>query len=116
MNKRVKKLVRSKLKLQNKRHVLVIIRTNSHIYAQLKTPGADGRVIAAVSSLSAVVKDKLKGKSSSNKEAAYIVGQQFADLLKGKSIDSVVVDRGGFLFWGRVKSLVQGVIDSGIVV
>jgi large subunit ribosomal protein L18 len=116
MNKRVKNLVRSKLKRQTARHVLVIHRTNMHIYAQLKTPGVAGTVIAAVSTLSKDVKAELKGKNSSNKDAAYLVGQHFAKLVKSKKIESVVVDRGGFLFWGRVKSLVKGVTDSGIII
>jgi large subunit ribosomal protein L18 len=116
MNKRVKNLVRSKLKRQTARHVLVVHRTNMHIYAQLKTPGANGKVIAAVSTLSKDIRAELKGKSSSNKEAAYLVGQHFAKLAKSKEIESVVVDRGGFLFWGRVQSLVKGVTDSGIII
>lgn len=115
MNKRVKKLVRSKLKLQTKRHVLVVSRSNRNIFAQLKSPGHRGRVLGGVSSLTPALRKTLE-KDGGNKDAAYLVGQAFARYLKEQGIDSVVVDRGGWKFWGRVKALVQGVIDGGITI
>jgi len=115
-NNRVKVLVRSKLKRQNNRHVLVINRTRKHVYAQLKTPGEFGQVIGSISSLTPAVVKLLQGKNSSNKESAYIVGQAFAEYAKQKGITELVVDRGGRLFWGRVKALVQGVTDAGIII
>ena len=115
MSKRVKRLVRAKLSRQNTRHVLVISRSNQHIYAQLKTPGHLGKVVGGVSSLTPSLRAKLKGLGS-NKAAAYEVGQAFAAMLKEKGITTVVVDRGGCLFWGRVRSLVQGVTDAGIII
>jgi large subunit ribosomal protein L18 len=115
-NKRVKTLVRSKLKKQNKRHVVVINRTGQHIYAQLKTPGPLGQVIGSMSTLTPSIVKELKGKSSSNKDAAYVVGKAFGEYVKQKGIDKLVVDRGGRLFWGRVKALVKGVADTGVIV
>jgi len=115
MNKRVKKLVRAKLNRQTQRHVLVISRSHNNISAQLKSPGHHGRVLGGVSSLTPAIRKTIKGNAG-NQEAAYIVGQAFGEYLKSKGIDSVVVDRGGWRFWGRVKALVQGVVDTGITI
>ncbi|MFC3053341.1 50S ribosomal protein L18 [Kordiimonas pumila] len=87
---------------------LSVHRTNQHIYAQV-IDDVKGATLAAASTLD---KD-LKG-SAPNKEAAAKVGKLIAERAKAAGVESVVFDRGGFLYHGRVKALADAARDGGL--
>ncbi|MDH3521722.1 MAG: 50S ribosomal protein L18 [Myxococcales bacterium] len=89
---------------------VTVYRSNKHIYAQIIDP-ADGRTIGAVSTRTAGVS---AGKSAGNIEAARIVGVALAALAREKKIDSVVFNRNGFLYHGRVKALAEAAREAGL--
>ena len=93
----------------SKRPRLVVFRSARHIYAQLVD--SEGKTLGTVSSRSkTVVGDGYTG----NVEAAKKVGAAIAALAKDKQIDSVVFNRNGFLFHGRVKALAEAAREAGL--
>ncbi len=87
---------------------LSIHRTNQHIYAQI-IDDVKGATLAAASTLD----KELKG-ASSNVEGAGKVGKLIAERAKAAGVETVVFDRGGFLFHGRVKALADAARDGGL--
>jgi large subunit ribosomal protein L18 len=85
---------------------LSVHRTGKHIYAQIIDDAA-GRTLAAASSLGA------KGQGA-NVEAAAKVGADIAAAAKKAGVTTVVFDRGGFLFHGRVKALADAAREGGL--
>jgi len=90
---------------------LSVHRTNQHIYAQVIND-AEGVTVVAASTLDADLRKDLK--VGSNAEAAAKVGKLIADRAKGAGIETVVFDRGGFLFHGRVKALADAAREAGL--
>jgi large subunit ribosomal protein L18 len=88
---------------------LSIHRTSQHIYAQLIDDAA-GRTVAAASTLE---KD-VRGTTGATRDAAAEVGKRLAERAKAAGVTSVVFDRGGFLFHGRVKALADGAREGGL--
>ncbi|MEM9087065.1 MAG: 50S ribosomal protein L18 [Pseudomonadota bacterium] len=85
---------------------LSVHRTGKHIYAQI-IDDKDGRTVAAASTLG--------GKSSgANVDAASQVGKDIAAAAKKAGVTTVVFDRGGFLFHGRVKALADAAREGGL--
>ncbi len=87
---------------------LSVHRTNQHIYAQI-IDDVKGATLLAASTLD---KD-LKG-AGSNIEAATKVGKLIAERAKAAGVETVVFDRGGFRYHGRVKALAEAARDSGL--
>ena len=85
---------------------LSVHRTGRHIYAQIIDDAA-GRTVAAASTLG--VKS-----SGANIDAAAEVGKLIADAAKKAGVTTVVFDRGGFLFHGRVKALADAAREGGL--
>ena len=90
---------------------LAVHRTPRHIYAQIIAPTGD-RVLAAASTLEAVVKDGLGG--TGNKDAAARVGAVIAERAKAAGVESVAFDRAGFRYHGRVKALADAARENGL--
>jgi large subunit ribosomal protein L18 len=88
---------------------LAVFRSNRHIVAQVIDDRA-GRTLAHASSLEA----DLRGGSTSSAEAAAKVGTKVAERAKVAGIDSVVFDRGGFRYHGRVAALADAARDAGL--
>lgn len=88
---------------------LSVHRSGQHIYAQVIDDSA-GRTVASASTLD---KD-LKGKGAATREGAAKVGKAIAERAKKAGVSSVVFDRGGFLFHGRVKALADAARESGL--
>ena len=88
---------------------LSVHRSGCHIYAQVIDDLA-GKTIAAASSLD---KD-LKGKTGATRQGAAAVGKALAERAKKAGVSSVVFDRGGFLFHGRVKALADAAREGGL--
>jgi large subunit ribosomal protein L18 len=85
---------------------LSVHRTGRHIYAQIIDDAA-GRTVAAASTLG--VKN-----TGANVDAAVQVGKQIAEAAKKAGVTSVVFDRGGYLFHGRVKALADAAREGGL--
>jgi large subunit ribosomal protein L18 len=85
---------------------LSVHRTGRHIYAQIIDDAA-GRTLAAASTLGA-------DTSGANVSAAAAVGKQIAEAAKQAGVTTVVFDRGGFLFHGRVKALADAAREGGL--
>ena len=88
---------------------LSVHRSGRHIYAQVIDDAA-GKTVAAASTLD---KD-LKGKTSATKDGAAAVGKAVAERARKVGVSSVVFDRGGFLFHGRVKALADAAREGGL--
>jgi large subunit ribosomal protein L18 len=115
--------MRSKSELRNNRHARVrkkvfgsearprlsVFRSLKHIYAQV-IDDTTQTTLAFASTLDA----ELKGKFGANKEAAKAVGSLVAKRAIDKGIKSVVFDRGGYLYHGRIKSLADAAREAGL--
>ena len=85
---------------------LSVHRSGRHIYAQIIDDAA-GKTLAAASTL-------VKGQIGANVDAAAQVGRDIAERAKAAGITTVVFDRGGFLFHGRVKALADAAREGGL--
>ena len=85
---------------------LSVHRTGKHIYAQIIDDAA-GKTVAAASTLGSK-------SSGANVDAAVQVGKDIAAAAKKAGVSTVVFDRGGFLFHGRVKALADAAREGGL--
>lgn len=106
--KKIRARIRAKISGTKERPRLAVFRSANHIYAQLIDDVA-GVTLAAASSL-----DKGFEGSGGNKEGARKVGLMIAQRAKEKEIETVVFDRGGFIYHGRVKELAEGAREGGL--
>ncbi len=90
---------------------LAVFRSLNHIYVQVIDDLA-GQTIAAASDLDADVRKGRSGKKKS--DVASLVGESLARKAKEKGIKSVVFDRGGFKYQGRVKALAEAARKGGL--
>ncbi|MBS4535542.1 50S ribosomal protein L18 [Clostridium sp. D2Q-14] len=111
--KRVKRHGRMRNKVHGtpERPRLNVYRSLNHIYAQI-IDDINGVTLIQASTLDKNLKEKLD--STSNKEAAREVGKLVAEKAKDKNIESVVFDRGGYIYHGRVKELAEGARECGL--
>jgi large subunit ribosomal protein L18 len=91
---------------------LVVFRSNKHIYAQI-VDDLEQKTITGTSSLAKAVLDEA-AKAKGKKEKAKLVGKHIAQLAKEKSITTVVFDRAGYLYHGRIKALAEGAREGGL--
>ena len=102
--------VRKKVRGTTERPRLNVFKSARHIYAQL-IDDSTGTTIAACSTLS----ESAQGLSNTgNIAAATLVGKEVAGLSIAKGITSVVFDRNGFLYHGRVKAIAEGAREKGL--
>src|SRR5699024_6271728 len=107
VRKRIHSRVRKKISGTAEKPRLNVYRSNKNIYAQL----IDDR--AGTTLVSASTQDKeLTLDSTANVEAASKVGELIATRAKDKGIESVVFDRGGYLYHGRVKAVAEGAREA----
>jgi len=90
---------------------LSIFRSNKNIYAQV-IDDAEWRTLAAASSLERPIKDALK--TGADREAAAAVGKVVAERAVAKGVKEVVLDRGPYLYNGRVKALADAAREGGL--
>jgi large subunit ribosomal protein L18 len=90
---------------------LNVFRSISEIYVQV-VDDQSGHTLVAASSVDGELRKKMKGLNKT--EQAKLVGQAVADRAKSKGIESVVFDRGGFRYMGRVKALADGARENGL--
>jgi len=104
--------VRHKLKVQDTgRPRLSVYRSGKHIYAQVIDDGQQ-RTVAAASTRDKELRDQLA--KTSTKDAAEAVGKLVAERAKTAGVSTVVFDRGGYLFHGRVKALADAAREAGL--
>jgi len=90
---------------------LCVFRSTSEIYAQV-IDDVEGHTLLSASTIDAELKKKTKGKKKIDQ--ARMVGKAVAERAKGKGIEMVVFDRGGFRYTGRVKALAEGAREGGL--
>jgi large subunit ribosomal protein L18 len=110
--------VRARVKGTAAKPRLSVFRSATHIYAQL-IDDVSGTTIASFSDMTLDKKDKAAAhKGDDERKAkvavAYAVGQQVAEAGKKKGIETVVFDRNGFAYSGRVASLADGARAAGL--
>ncbi len=103
--------VRGKVSGTAERPRLRVTRSNANIYAQIVDDLA-GRTVVSASTLDAELRATLK--VGSNADAAKAVGELVAKRALEAGINTVVFDRGGHLYHGRVKSLADGARGAGL--
>ena len=101
--------IRRKLKGSGERPRLAVYRSVKHIYAQV----VDDELGRTIVSASTTEKD-LRGASGGNVDAARRIGKTIAERALAKGIESVVFDRGGYLYHGRVKALTDAAREAGL--
>lgn len=91
---------------------LNVFRSVAEIYVQVVDDQA-GNTLVSASSIDHDLRSQLKGKSKTDQ--AKLVGQAVAERAKSKGITTVVFDRGGFRYMGRVKALADSAREAGLV-
>ncbi len=102
------KRVRAKVSGTPERPRLNVFRSETNIYAQV-IDDTTGRTLASASSL-----EKGFSCDGTKTDAARKVGQTVAERAKAKGIETVVFDRGGYLYHGRVQALAEGAREGGL--
>ena len=101
--------IRENLSGTSEKPRLCVFRSNANIEAQIIDD------VKGVTLVSATSLDKeLKLKNGSNIEAAKVVGAEIAKRAKKAKITTVVFDRGGYLYHGRVKALAEAAREGGL--
>lgn len=101
--------IRKKVKGTSERPRLAVFRSINHIYAQV----IDDTSGVTLCSASSVEKSAGVGNGG-NIDAAKSIGKLIADRAKEKGVTSVVFDRGGYIYHGRVKSLAEAAREAGL--
>ncbi len=101
--------VRTKISGTAERPRLCVYRSNSNIYAQI-IDDVKGVTLVQASTLDKEIKTK-----HANKEAAKEVGALIAKKAAAKKIETVVFDRGGYIYHGVIKELAEAAREGGLV-
>ena len=90
---------------------LAVFRSNNHMYAQI-IDDTVGKTLVSASTLDKDVKAECE--KTNNVEAAAVVGKVVAKKALEKGITTVVYDRGGFIYEGKVKALAEAAREAGL--
>ena len=101
--------IRKKVRGTADRPRLAVFRSLNHIYAQV-IDDDHGKTLATAST----IEKALAGSTGGNIEAAKRVGTALAERAKAAGVESVVFDRGGYVYHGRVKALLDATRDAGL--
>ena len=105
----IHKRIRRKLRGSTERPRLAIYRSLNHIYAQV-IDDVEGQTLVSAST----IEKDLRGATGGNIDAARRVGKTVAERALAKGIESVVFDRGGYLYHGRIKALTDAAREAGL--
>ena len=108
IRQRIHKRIRRKVSGTAERPRLAVFRSVAHIYAQL-IDDARGQTMVSASSV-----EKATRTNGGNVAAAKAIGKAIAERAKDKGIKSVVFDRGGYIYHGRVKALADAAREAGL--
>lgn len=103
--------IRKKIRGTQERPRLCVYRSLNQIYAQIVN---DDQGVTLVSASSLDKEVRAKTQSGGNVAGAKVVGQEIALRAKAKGIESVVYDRGGYRYHGRVKTLAEAAREAGL--
>ena len=103
--------VRAKISGVAERPRLNVFRSNQHIYAQV-IDDSSHLTLAAASTLDPTVRELLDKKPK--QAQASVVGRVVAERAREKGIETVVFDRGGYQYHGRVRSLAEAAREAGL--
>lgn len=109
--KRRHRRVRARANGTSERPRLNVYRSNSNIFAQV-IDDVSGTTLASASTIDGDVSSQVNGKTKV--EAARVVGKILAERAKSAGVTSVVFDRGGYQYHGRVASLAEGAREAGL--
>ena len=101
--------IRKKVRGTAERPRLAVFRSLNHIYAQV-IDDKTGTTLATAST----TEKALAGKTGGNIEAAVSVGKAIAERAQKAGISTVVYDRGGYVYHGRVKALIDATREGGL--
>jgi large subunit ribosomal protein L18 len=107
--RRIHKRIRKKIQGTANRPRLSVFRSNKQIYVQV-IDDEGGKTLVAASSLENGI-----NREGTKIEQAKKVGVLLAEKAKSANIETVVFDRGGYLYHGRVKSLADGAREGGLI-
>jgi len=105
----VQSRIRKKVEGSAERPRLAVFRSVNHIYAQV-IDDKSGKTLATAST----VEKDLAGATGGNVEAAQRVGKAIAERAEKAGISNVVFDRGGYVYHGRVKALLDATREAGL--
>jgi large subunit ribosomal protein L18 len=100
--------LRLRLEGTTERPRLSVFRSAKFIYAQV-IDDSTGRTLASASSLEPALRDAAR-----KTDAAHRVGQAIAERARAAGVGAVVLDRGGYQYHGRVRSLAEGAREGGL--
>lgn len=103
--------VRKKISGTPERPRLAVYRSNEHIYAQI-IDDVNGTTVVSASTVDKNLRSDVDGKTP--KEQAKAVGAAIAERAKASGVETVVFDRGGFPYHGRVKALADASREAGL--
>jgi large subunit ribosomal protein L18 len=103
--------VRKQLFGTTQRPRLNVFKSLTEIYAQV-IDDMEGNTLVSASTIDKELREKMKGMKKSDQAKA--VGKAVAERAKSKGINTVVFDRGGFRYVGRVKALADGAREGGL--
>lgn len=106
---KIKKRIRKRISGNEERPRLTVFRSNKQIYAQVINDLSGHTMVAASSRESTIAEQKLN-----KTEIAKLVGTAVAEKAKTAGIDTVVFDRNGYLYHGRVKALADAAREAGL--
>lgn len=109
--KRRHRRIRGRLSGTAERPRLNVFRSLNHIYAQLIDDTA-GVTLVSASTMDKQLATEIAGKPK--KEQASLVGKAVAQRAKAAGLESIVFDRGGYIYQGRVKALADGAREAGL--
>jgi large subunit ribosomal protein L18 len=101
--------IRKKVRGSSERPRLAVYRSLNHIYAQV-IDDTSGKTLATAST----TEKAFSGKSGGNIDAAKFVGKTVAERALQAGVENVVFDRGGYLYHGRVKALLDATREAGL--
>jgi large subunit ribosomal protein L18 len=108
---RIHKRIRKRVSGTAERPRLAVNFSGKHVYAQVIDDNAGKTLVSA----STAEKDfRGKGKTAANRATAEQIGKAIAERLKAKKVETVVFDRGGFLYHGKVKALADAAREAGL--
>ena len=118
-NKKSRALVREKKHRRMRNHLsgtaerprLAVFRSNNHMYAQI-IDDTVGNTLVAASTLDKDVKAELE--KTNNVDAAAYLGTVVAKKALDKGIETVIFDRGGFIYAGKVQALADAAREAGL--
>jgi large subunit ribosomal protein L18 len=102
--------VRKKVRGTPERPRLAVFRSNKHVYAQV-IDDVNGRTVAAASTV-----EKGFDGATATVDAAKKIGKLVGERAKGAGVETVVLDRGGFQYHGRVAGVADGAREAGLKV